>query len=688
MLLMGLVIFGFMWLQKPSEAEMAERQRQMDSIAAVQKAEQQRSIGEGNVDTLSTEDLSHIKSVLESMPAENATINNEGVMLTLKDGKISGTVKVGDKVLEWDEVTAAESKDPASHNLAVQAVERVLDTYAKNGSFASSLSGTEQFVTLENDSIKVELSSKGGIISRATLKGYNTYKTPQLVLFDKGDNDYSFTLSNNTQRFETKNFFFEPKKLNDSTVLMNLQLEGGAQWGLKYTLVPGTYMVRMEMVQQGMSQVIPMNINMVDLDWHQKISRHEFGKTFEERWSGICYKFAGKGGDVTTTSESGNDEKEVNDMLKWVSAKNQFFSTVLIADSVMTTAKMTSVAVDKESPEYETYLKDVNIHTLIPYSSNKANPASFYFYMGPNRYHLLSSYDKFSPKEDLKLTRLIPLGWSLFRWINAGVIIPVFDWLGKFISNYGIIILVLTILIKMVLWPLTYKSYVSQAKMRILAPDIAAINERYPNQEDALKKQQKTMELYKQAGASPFGGCLPMLLQMPILIAMFTFFPSCIELRGQSFLWAKDLSAPDKIIEWSQHIPFISSTFGNHISLFCLLMTITNIAYNYITSKSQAQSQSMPGMKLMLYLMPLMFLFWFNNYASGLSYYYFIALLITIAQTYISRMFVTEEKVRATMAANAKKPKKKSKWVQRMEEVQKMQQEQQKRQQSSQRRNR
>ena len=686
MLLMGLVIFGFMWLQKPSEAEMAERQRQMDSIAAVQKAEQQRSIGEGNVDTLSTEDLSHIKSVLESMPAENATINNEGVMLTLKDGKISGTVKVGDKVLEWDEVTAAESKDPASHNLAVQAVERVLDTYAKNGSFASSLSGTEQFVTLENDSIKVELSSKGGIISRATLKGYNTYKTPQLVLFDKGDNDYSFTLSNNTQRFETKNFFFEPKKLNDSTVLMNLQLEGGAQWGLKYTLVPGTYMVRMEMVQQGMSQVIPMNINMVDLDWHQKISRHEFGKTFEERWSGICYKFAGKGGDVTTTSESGNDEKEVNDMLKWVSAKNQFFSTVLIADSVMTTAKMTSVAVDKESPDYETYLKDVNIHTLIPYSSSKANPASFYFYMGPNRYHLLSSYDKFSPKEDLKLTRLIPLGWSLFRWINAGVIIPVFDWLGKFISNYGIIILVLTILIKMVLWPLTYKSYVSQAKMRILAPDIAAINERYPNQEDALKKQQKTMELYKQAGASPFGGCLPMLLQMPILIAMFTFFPSCIELRGQSFLWAKDLSAPDKIIEWSQHIPFISSTFGNHISLFCLLMTITNIAYNYITSKSQAQSQSMPGMKLMLYLMPLMFLFWFNNYASGLSYYYFIALLITIAQTYISRMFVTEEKVRATMAANAKKPKKKSKWVQRMEEVQKMQQEQQKRQQSSQRR--
>ena len=682
MLLMGVVIFGFMWLQQPSEAELAERQRQMDSIAAAQQQQQQRDITAGAVDTLSTDEVSHLLSVLQNMPADNAAINNEGVLLLLKDGNIDGTVTVGDTTVQWSEVTAATSANPAVHNLAVQAVQRALDVYAKNGSFAASLTGTEQTVTLENDSLMIELSSKGGIISRAVLKGYKTYKSPKLVLFDKGDNDYSFTLSNNTQRFETKNFYFEPKKLNDSTVLMNLQLEGGAQWGLKYTLVPGSYMVRMEMVQSNMTRVIPLNINMVDLDWHQKISRHEFGKTFEERWSGICYKFSGKDGDVKTTSESGSDEKEITDKLKWVSAKNQFFSSVLITDSVFSTAKMTSVATEKDTPDYETYLKDINIHTLVPYSSEKPVPASFYFYLGPNRYHTLSSYDKYSPKEDLKLTRLIPLGWTLFRWINAGVIIPVFDWLGKFISNYGIIILVLTILIKMVLWPLTYKSYVSQAKMRILAPDIAAINEKYPNQEDALKKQQKTMELYRQAGASPMGGCLPMLLQMPILIAMFTFFPSCIELRGQSFLWANDLSAPDKIVEWSTNIPIISSMLGNHLSLFCLLMTGTNILYNYITSKSQTQSQSMPGMKIMLYLMPLMFFFWFNNYASGLSDYYFIALLITIAQTYISRMFVTEDKVRATIAANSAKPKKKSKWMQRLEEAQKMQQQQQRQQQS------
>ena len=677
LLLMGLVIFGFTWLNKPSEAELAERQRQMDSIAALQEADKHRDISAGDVDTLSSDELAHLKSVLQSMPAENAAINNEGVVLSLKDGNVTGTVTVGDTTVTWDEVESSTSKNPAVHNLAIQAVQKALDVYAKNGSFANSLTGSEEMVTIENDSLKVELSTKGGIISRATLKGYKTYKTPQLVLFDKGDNEYSFTLSNNTQRFETKNVYFTPKKINDSTVLMNLQLEGGAQWGLKYTLVPGSYMVRMEMVQQSMSRVIPLNINMVDLDWHQKISRHEFGKQFEERNSAIYYKYAGKDGDVDNTSESGNDEDEVKDKLKWVSAKNQFFSTVLIADSVFSTAKMTSVSIDNSSPDYEKYTKDVKIHTMIPYSSDKPNVASFYFFLGPNRYHLLSSYDKYSPKEDLKLTRLIPLGWWLFRVINTGVIIPVFDWLGKFISSYGIIILVLTIIIKLVLWPLTYKSYVSQAKMRILAPDVAKINEQYPNQEDALKKQQKTMELYRQAGASPMGGCLPMMLQMPILIAMFTFFPSCIELRGQSFLWANDLSAPDKVLEWGAQIPIISSLFGNHLSLFCLLMTVTNIIYTYLTTKSQPSSQSMPGMKWMMYLMPLMFLFWFNNYASGLSYYYFVSLLITIIQTYSCRLFVTEDKVRATIAANSAKPKKKSKWMARLEEAQKLQQQQQ-----------
>ncbi|MDE6489560.1 MAG: membrane protein insertase YidC, partial [Muribaculaceae bacterium] len=291
-------------------------------------------------------------------------------------------------------------------------------------------------------------------------------------------------------------------------------------------------------------------------------------------------------------------------------------------------------------------------------------------------YPLLNKLQKeIDPNENLELTRLIPLGWSLFRWINTLIIIPVFTFLGHYISNYGIIILLLTIFIKVVLFPFTYKSYMSQAKMRVLAPEIKEINEKYPGKENAMVRQQKTMELYSRAGANPMSGCLPMLFQLPILVAMFSFFPSCIELRGEPFLWAHDLSAPDAIFSWDTNIPFISGSFGNHISLFCLLMTVTNIIYTRINMQNQPSSASMPGMKLMMYAMPLIFLFWFNNYASGLSYYYFLSLLITIAQTYVIRHFIIDEKkVRQTLLENAKKPKKKSGFMARLEEAQRQQQ--------------
>ena len=675
MLLMCAVIFGFMWLNKPSEAQLAEQRRIQDSIAQVEAQAQKLDATQGDVDTLTTTEVAQLREIMAAMPAESQKIENDEVKLALTGGQLTGTIVAGDTTVSIDEVTATTSANPKAHNLAVAAVKRAMDVYAKNGSFAGALSGTEQIIKLENDSLAIELSTKGGIISRAALKGYKAYNAPQVEVFSPGENMYGFTLSNNSQRFDTRNFFFTPRQLNDSTVLMQIDLGGGASWGLQYTLVPGSYMVRMQMVQQGMTQIIPLNINTVDFDWTQKMSRHEEGKMFEERNSAIYYKYSGKGGDVEYTKESGDDDKEIKDKLKWISTKNQFFSAVLIADSVMTGAQLTSREIQKDTPDYEKFLKQLTIHTTMPYASDKAQPASFYFYLGPNRYKVLSSYDKYSPAEDLKLTRLIPLGWKLFRWINTGVIIPVFNWLGTFLTNYGIIILILTIIIKLVLSPLTYKTYISQAKMRFLKPDIEAINAKYPNQEDAIKRQQKTMELYSQAGASPFGGCLPMLLQMPILIAMFTFFPSCIELRGQSFLWAQDLSAPDKIVSWTGQIPFITNYFGNHISLFCLLMTVTNIIYTWLTMQSQQSSQQMPGMKWMMYLMPLMFLVFFNNYASGLSYYYFISMLITIAQTYSSRLLVSEEKVRATIAANRAKPKKKSGFMARLEEAQRQQQE-------------
>ena len=671
MLLMCAVIFGFTMLNKPSEAELAERQRIQDSIAAAQK---QTANANKPMTMLSPDEVRQLQAVMAEHSADSSRqgIDDGNVKLGLVDGQVTGTVTVADITLAFDELLSASADDV--HRQAVEAVKQALDKYAKNGAFDASMSGTEQIVKLRNDSLEVEVSTKGGVITRAKLLAYKAYNTPLVEVITPEDNQYSFVLSNNTQRFETQNFFFTPEQVTDSTVLMKLDLGGGATWGLKYTLERGSYMVRMEMVQSGMSQIIPLNINSVDLKWHQKMARHEEGKMFEERNSAIYYKYAGENGDVEYTKESGDDEEDIKDRLKWISTKNQFFSAVLIADSVFGGAHLESREIKKDAADYQTHLKVMDIRTTVPYASDKANPASFYFFFGPNRYKLLSSYDKYSPKEDLKLTKLIPLGWKLFRWINTGIIIPVFNWLGSFISSYGIIILILTILLKIVLSPLTFKSYMSQAKMRVLGPDIAAINEKYPGQENAMKRQQKTMELYSLAGANPMGGCLPMLLQMPILIAMFTFFPSCIELRGQAFLWAKDLSAPDKIWEWGAQIPFITNYFGNHISLFCLLMTVTNIGYTYLTMQSQQSQQSMPGMKVMMYLMPLMFLVFFNNYASGLSYYYFISLLITIAQTYACRALVSEDKVRATIAANRAKPRKKSGMMARLEEMQRQQQ--------------
>lgn len=672
LILMCLVITGFMWLNKPTEEQLAEQRRAQ--AAQVEQAKKNASL-QVISDTLTAEDLSEIKRVVAQFAdTASRTLQADGVELRLTDGNVDGSVKVGGKEVSLASLKTQGAHDAKLQNTALNKLREVVNNYVRNGAFAAHLNGKNETITIKNDSLKLELSSKGGVISRATLLGYKAYNAPNVEVFSPEDNNYSFTLNTNSQRFDTKDFYFTPKQINDSTVLMQLDLAGGAKWGLRYTLVPGSYMVRMEVVQEKMSAVVPPNITIMDFNWTQKMLRHEEGKMFEERNSGIYYKYAGQGGDVKYMKESGSDEEELQDRVKWFSTKNQFFSAALIADSYFVGGQMQSEEISKDDPDYAQYLKTMSISSQVEYSSEKAIPASFYFYLGPNKYHLLSSYDKYSPGEDLKLTHLIPLGWKLFRWINTGVIIPIFNWLGKYTVNYGIIILLLTIIIKIVLSPFTFKSYMSQAKMRLLAPDIKAINDKYPDQADALKRQQKTMELYSRAGANPMGGCLPMLLQMPILIAMFTFFPSCIELRGQSFLWAQDLSAPDAIVRWSGQIPFVTNYFGNHLSLFCLLMTITNIGYTYLTMQSQQQSQAMPGMKWMMYLMPIMFLVFFNNYASGLSYYYFLSLLITIGQTYLCRALVSEDKVRAKMAENAKKPKKKSGFMARLEEAQRQQQ--------------
>jgi YidC/Oxa1 family membrane protein insertase len=677
LLMMGAVIFGFMWLNQPSEEELArQRQAQAELAAAQQNAIEQAQQNELLVDSFTPTELALVAPTVKqygTLVDGVYKLENKNVNLSLEGDKLSGTVTAGDTLININDVLTANWADckPRVASLAVKVLKSELNNIARYKEFAQYLTGEEKTVKLENSVLSLDLSSKGGFLSRAELKEYQAYDSSNIVLFDPATSDFNMTLLTNNQRLETRDLYFTPEVESDTTVVMALNLGQNARFAIRYTLLPDSYIVKMDIEQSNMTDIIPSSTSEIDIHWYQKMKRNESGRTFEERNSAIYYKYAG--GDVEDLNALETESEEADSRVKWVAFKNQFFSSVIIARDNFTGAKFNSV--DLKETSQTAFLKDMTADMAIEYSSANANPASFDIFLGPNLYPLLSDYDdELNADEDLELTKLIPLGWALFRWINTLIIIPVFTFLGSFMSNYGIIILLLTIFIKLLLFPFTYKSYMSQAKMRLLAPEIKEINDKYPGQENAMVRQQKTMELYSKAGASPFSGCLPMLLQMPILIAMFTFFPSCIELRGEAFLWAKDLSAPDAIFSWETHIPIISSIFGNHVSLFCLLMTVTNILYTYINMQNQPQQSSMPGMKWMMYLMPVMFLFFFNDYASGLSYYYFLSLLITIVQTYAFRFIIDEEKVKAQMKANAKKPRKKSGFMARLEEAQRQQQ--------------
>ncbi len=669
LLLMGAVIFGFMALNDTPQAPQQQPQKQSvqqppvqqliaDSITEAEKAVLAPTIRQYGIASTENEVTTY-------------TVNTPKANLTLSGDVVTGTITVGD--------TAINVQDILNNNLAgltpataVNAVKNfkstVFDIQRYQG-FSRNLIGNDTTVSLKNDLIHVELSTLGGAISKVELQQYDTYinkDTAKVVLIDKANDAYSFTITTSNQRFETNEFYFTPVQENDSTILMRLDLGDGAYWGIRYSLAPDSYVVHMDIIQNKMEQVTNANIATIDLHWWQKMARQEIGRTFEERNSAIYYKYVGD--DVDNLSEMGDDAENISEKLRWIGFKNQFFSCVLIPENYFLSANLKSS--DLKDIEVN-YLKNMRADAVLEYSATDNNPLSFDFFFGPNSYPLLSSYDdKIAEDQDLELTELVPLGWSLFRWINTLIVIPVFTFLSGFISNYGIIILLLTIFIKLILFPFTYKSYMSQAKMRVLAPEIKEINDKYPGQENAMTRQQHTMALYSKVGASPFSGCLPMLLQMPILIALFSFFPSCIELRGQSFLWANDLSAPDAIIPLGFNFPLL----GNHLSLFCLLMTATNIIYSRINMQNQPGGNSMPGMKWMMYMMPVMFLFFFNDYASGLSYYYFLSLLITIIQTYVFRRCIDEKKVRQQLLENAKKPRKKSGFMARLEEAQRKQQ--------------
>ena len=682
MLMMGLVIFGFMYLNKSDQEKLQQQlQEQAEQQQIKEATEAARSL---IVDSISSAELAGVPAILRraGVPeGENGVrYTTATVDLTYDGERVDGTVNAGDTTLSYDAVAYARFGDDLSieaRKTAVNNLRQALSDADRYRGFARHLNGKEELVTLKNDVLCLEINTHGGNVAQATLLDYDTYlpdaadknkiDTAAVNVCRLNESAYSFILTSATQRFDTSTFYFTPETLNDSTVVMKLNLGEGATWGLRYTLSKGSYVVRMDLVQENMDKVIPPSVATVEMAWSQHMGRNEDGRTFEERNSGLYYKYVGDSPD--NLDSNGDHEKTLNQRLKWIAFKNQFFSSVMIPRTHF-------VAADVESKDLKGdpgYVKQLNAKATLDYSSMNENPLSIDIFYGPNLYPLLDSLDKkIDPeaKEGLDLTKLIPLGWPVFRWINTLIIIPVFTFLSKFISSYGLIIFLLTVFIKLILFPLTYKSYVSQAKMRVLAPEIKEINEKYPGQENAMTRNQKTMELYSKAGASPFSGCLPMLLQMPVLIAMFWFFPSCIELRGESFLWAKNLAAPDYILT----LPFSIPWYGDRVSLFCLLMTVTNIIYSHINMQNQPSSSSMPGMKWMMYLMPVMFLFIFNDYASGLSYYYFLSLLITIIQTYVVRMSINEDKLRAKMMANAAKPKKKSGFMARLEEAQRQQQ--------------
>lgn len=412
-------------------------------------------------------------------------------------------------------------------------------------------------------------------------------------------------------------------------------------------------MMNYDMNLVGMNSVIDP-VNKIDLIWETDLRRQERSIENERNEATIYYKYSKD--EVDYLTETKDLEESLVTSLKWLSFKTKFFVASLIAESAFTNANVKTFTNEGKTDEH--YLKTLSAQIGVPFLNQPVQNFAMNFYFGPNKYNTLRKFH-------LDLERQVPLGWSFFlmAWINIYAVIPVFDWLGGYGWNYGIVILILTILLKIVLFPIAYKTYKSSAKMRVLKPEVDELAKKFPKTEDAMKKQQATMALYKKAGVNPMAGCVPMLLQFPILIAMFRFFPSSIELRQQSFLWANDLSSYDSILNLPFEIPF----YGAHVSLFTLLMTISTIFYTKLNNDMMGSTNQMPGMKTMMYLMPIMFLGMFNNFASGLSYYYLLANLLTFAQMYLIRKTIDESKIHLQIQENKKKPVKVSKFQERLE---------------------
>ena len=614
-LLIAAIIVGFSMLNRPSKEELAERQRLQDSINVARMAE------------------AEAQRISEEITASLTSTRNEPL--------------------------------PIESSEALEA--RIQAAY---GNLAPAAQGEEKWITLENEHLRLTLTTYGGMIERAELKEYHASGDTinPLCLFRGDESELAFTLvTANNRIVQTSNLYFTPveSEVPGRAILRIPTTSEDAYIDFVYDL-SDNYMVHLSIEPHNMQTELAQNVNSMDIHWRQLIPQQEQGRKFEERYAQLQYMLVG--GDIEKLSESKDDTEKESARVRWIGYKDQFFSTVMIADDAFNGSVFRSMVQDKHSG----YIKSYATQTSVPFDLSGKTPTGMRFYLGPNHYHTLKAYDEGVEKsERLYLNTLVPVGWKIVSWINTALVIPMFDLFTSWGLHIGIVILLMTIVIKLIILPFVFVSYKSSAKMKALKPQIDAINEKYPA-EKMQERQTATMQLYQQAGVNPMSGCLPMLFQFPVLMAMFWFLPTAIELRGKSLWWANDLSTYDAVFQWGFNIPLL----GDHLSLFCLLMTICNIGYTYITMQTQATDPNMKFMKYMMYAMPLMFLFIFNDYAAGLSYYYLLSLFFTILQTMIFRWTLNDEKMLAEIEANKKKKagKPKSGFMQRLEQMQREQQ--------------
>jgi len=609
LLLIFAILIGYSILSRPSKEEIARQQLQRDSIAQVNRAEQVRL-------------------------AEEMRNKEEQSQLALSDANFADSLR-----------------------------QRELQN--KFGAFSQAVEGDNQFITMENEVMKIRISTKGGRPYSAELKNYKRYDGSPLILFNGDSTVFGFKFYAQNRNIATNNLYFEPQTENShiqvtgdsATLVMRLNAGENAYIEYIYTMKHNDFMMGFNVNMLNINQLLPGNQTIIDFDWQIYSPRQEKGTKNENQYTSLFYKYFQDDVDQLSVTKD-NDQKQVATRLNWVVFKQQYFSWGLIAGQSFANAEL---QINKMTDQSR-FIKKYDALIGMEYKSAQANqsiPMALYF--GPNQYKTLKKYDA-------DLERLVFLGRNIIRVVNRFLIIPIFNWLGGFIGSYGLIILLMTVIIRIGLLPLTFKSYMSTASMRVLKPQIEEINQRIPK-EKAMERQQATMALYKKVGVSPMGGCLPMLLQMPILFAMFRFFPTSIELRQQSFLWATDLSTYDSILD----LPFVIPFYGDHISLFTLLMTITTL-FTVKMNSGQMDNSAMPGMKVMMYMMPVMLLFFLNDFASGLTYYYFVSNVFSIAQNEIFKRSIDESKILAKLQANSAKPKKKSAFQERLEKMQRQQQ--------------